>query len=243
MPEFLHTGSDKKRFVRGMFDDIAQRYDFLNHFLSFGIDFYWRNRLVNALPKELSKPVLDVATGTGDVGILISKKRPESVVIGLDYAYKMTRLCAQKISRKNVNNFSVLQGDGENLPFANHSFSAITIAFGFRNIGHYREALTEFNRVLVDGGRLLILEFAEPESWLFRKLYNFYFRRILPLIGSIFSKSYAYRYLPESVENFPSRIDLCEMLSASDFKNVGIRNFTFGAVTLIQATKAAKSDQ
>lgn len=237
MPEFLHSGTAKKRFVRGMFDDIAQRYDFLNHLLSFGIDFYWRNRLVNALPVTLSAPVLDVATGTGDVGVLIGKKRPEAVVVGLDYAYKMTRICTQKITRKNVNNFSVLQGDGENLPFENHSFSAITIAFGFRNIGHYREALVEFNRVLASDGKLLILEFAEPDSLLFNKLYSFYFRRILPFIGSLFSKSYAYRYLPESVENFPSRMELHEMLSTSDFQNIKIRDFTFGAVTLIQATK------
>ena len=237
MPEFTHSGVEKKQFVRGMFDDIAQRYDFMNHVLSFGLDFYWRNRLVKALPASLLHPVLDVATGTGDVGILIRKKRKDSTVVGLDYAYKMTQLCAAKIKRENVSDFSVFQGDGELLPFADNSFSALTIAFGFRNIGHYDKALREFNRVLVPEGQLLILEFAEPNSRAFNALYRFYFRKVLPLIGSIFSKSYAYRYLPESVEHFPERKDLKELLADSDFTAVEIKNFTFGAVTLIQAVK------
>jgi len=190
VPEFVHSGPDKKQYVREMFDDISPRYDFLNHLLSFGVDYYWRRKLVNALPSDLSRPVLDVATGTGDVGIAIKKRHSNVVVVGLDYAFRMTCLCQSKIQSRKVEGFVVLQGDGEVLPFPDNRFSALTIAFGFRNIGHYRRALAEFHRVLIPGGKLLILEFAEPTSKTLGTLYRFYFKHILPRIGALFSRSF-----------------------------------------------------
>lgn len=218
-----------------MFDEISPRYDFLNHLLSFGIDFHWRRRLVAALPKNLDFPVLDVATGTGDVGVLIQKKRPDSTVIGLDYSFRMVRLCNLKAQQKMCPRFRAVQGDGEALPFADHSFSALTISFGFRNIGHYDAALEEFRRVLIPGGTLLILEFAEPESKIFSILYRWYFSSVLPKIGAVFARADAYRYLPESVGNFPDRTQLREHLETAGFSAVHIQNLTFGTVTLIRA--------
>jgi demethylmenaquinone methyltransferase/2-methoxy-6-polyprenyl-1,4-benzoquinol methylase len=238
LPEFVHTGPDKKRYVREMFDDISPRYDFLNHLLSFGIDFYWRRRLVSELPDNLPAPLLDVATGTGDVGIAVKHRRPEVLVVGLDYAYRMTRLCRAKIEKRRLTDFVVLQGDGEALPFPDRSFAALTIAFGFRNIGHYSQALVEFHRVLIPGGRLLILEFGEPNSRLFGTLYRFYFRRILPWIGAWFSRSDAYRYLPESVAHFPEQKELLTMLLTAGFAQVTITDLTLGVVQLIHAVRS-----
>lgn len=237
MPEFSHAGEEKKKFVRGMFDEISPRYDFLNHLLSFGLDIVWRRRLVKLLPRDLPGPILDVAAGTGDVGLHIVKSKPDAVVVSIDYAFQMTRINKKKAATKEYPGIIVLQGDGENLPFQNGSFSALTIAFGFRNIGHYQVAIDEFHRVLKPGGRLLLLEFSESRLWLIRKIYGWYFRKILPIIATLFSKSYAYRYLPESVEHFPTRGEIREMLSETDFKNIGITNITFGTVILVSAEK------
>ncbi len=237
MPEFTHSGEEKKQYVRKMFDDISGRYDFLNHLLSFGLDFHWRKKLVASLPHNAKKPILDVATGTGDVGFEIKKQRPETTVIGLDYSDKMVDVCKEKIVKRGVDGFTAIQGDGENLPFGESEFSALTIAFGFRNIGHYDKALLEFCRVLDQNGSLRILEFAEPTSKVFGAIYRLYFHKILPRIGALFSRSDAYRYLPESVEHFPSRIDLNTMLGQAGFKEITIKNMTFGTVTLISAEK------
>ncbi|NQV38294.1 MAG: bifunctional demethylmenaquinone methyltransferase/2-methoxy-6-polyprenyl-1,4-benzoquinol methylase UbiE [Candidatus Marinimicrobia bacterium] len=235
MTEFIHSGKEKKNYVQNMFDEISPRYDFLNHLLSFGLDFYWRRRLVSALPVLMDKPVLDVATGTGDVGVLIQKVHPKSTVYGLDYSFQMTRHCLEKTKAKKCPAFYVLQGDGELLPFPDQSFSAITISFGFRNIGHYDNALQEFSRVLVPGGSLLILEFALPQSKIFAALYRWYFHVILPRLAAFFSRADAYRYLPESVGEFPSRSKLETLVLKNGFKHVSIKNMTFGTVTLIQA--------
>ncbi|MBC8216641.1 MAG: bifunctional demethylmenaquinone methyltransferase/2-methoxy-6-polyprenyl-1,4-benzoquinol methylase UbiE [Candidatus Marinimicrobia bacterium] len=237
MPEFTHSGEDKKKYVQKMFDDISSRYDFLNHFLSLGIDFYWRKQLVKSLPKFLNQPILDVATGTGDVGFEIKKQFPHTKVIGLDYSHKMVDICRKKIDERNTPGFTVIQGDGENLPFENKEFSALTISFGFRNIGHYSRALSEFYRVLEDGGTLHILEFAEPSSKLFGAVYRWYFNTILPRIGALFSRSDAYRYLPESVEHFPPRDDLSVMIKNAGFFDIDIKDMTLGVVTLATAKK------
>ncbi len=219
-----------------MFDDISGRYDFLNHLLSFGIDYYWRFRLLRSLPETLTDPVLDVATGTGDVGFLLAKKYPDNLIVGLDYSFRMTQHCLRKITDRQVPSFHVVQGDGEALPFPDRTFSAITIAFGFRNIGHYEAALEEFRRVLVPGGTLHILEFAQPKPSLWGRLYSWYFATILPRIGALFSRADAYRYLPESVAAFPSREALEILMTRHGFHQIHIRDLTFGTVTLITAT-------
>lgn len=220
-----------------MFDDISGRYDLLNHVLSFGIDLYWRFRLIRSLPNPGDHPILDVATGTGDVGLVLKKRFPSTTVIGLDYAYQMTRRCLTKIRAREISGFFVVQGDGERLPFPDQKMAALTISFGFRNIGHYELALTEFFRVLIPGGSLRILEFAEPEAPVIGPLYGFYFHHILPRIGALFSRSDAYRYLPESVDHFPARPALRALLNEAGFENISIRNLTFGTVTLISANR------
>ena len=153
MNEFLHRGENKKQFVQKMFDDISGRYDFLNHLLSLGIDLYWRRILVKRLNLKDGQNVLDVATGTGDVGFAILKHHNVKI-IGLDYSYNMVHHAQKKaISKGNSDNFTFVQGDGENLPFEDNSFDALTISYGFRNIGHFEQAMAEFNRVLKPGGR------------------------------------------------------------------------------------------
>ena len=236
MPEFIHSGKEKKAYVQDMFDDISGRYDFLNHLLSFGMDWIWRWRVVRSLPKNLEGSVLDVATGTGDLGLAIKKKFPNVQLIGLDYAYKMVDLAQKKADRTGLSGIKMIQGDGEALPFGNKQFSALTIAFGFRNIGHYDKALNEFFRVVKPGGSIYILEFSESESKLFRPLYTFYFRHVLPRIGALFARSDAYRYLPESVEHFPTREALRIMITKAGFTNIEFRNMNFGAVTLTTAS-------
>lgn len=237
MPEFTHSGEEKKKFVRKMFDDISGRYDILNHLLSFGLDFYWRKKLAASLPLNLDKPVLDVAAGTGDVGFEIKKQNPKATVVGLDYSDKMVEICNEKINKKGTAGFTAIQGDGENLPFDKHEFSALTISFGFRNIGHYEKALSEFYKVLDNKGSLRILEFAEPKSIIFGTIYRWYFRKILPRIGAFFSRSDAYRYLPESVEYFPPRNELKKLLKEAGFENITIKDMTFGVVVLISGEK------
>ncbi len=219
-----------------MFEDISPRYDFLNHFLSFGVDLYWRYRLVKQLKLEEGQTVLDVATGTGDVGFAIMK-RYDVHVIGLDYAYNMTLLARAKARRRKVQNIAFVQGDGEALPFADNSFDAITISYGFRNIGHYDIALREFQRVLKVGGKLAILEFSQPRSKLFGSLYRFYFKQILPRLAGLISQSKAYRYLPESVEEFPPITEVVRMMVKAGFGQVSVQGLTFGVTSIFSGTR------
>lgn len=237
MTEFKHQGAEKKKYVKEMFDDISENYDFLNHLLSFGIDFYWRSRLVKFIQPENSQTILDVATGTGDVGFALLKKNDNINVIGLDYAFNMVKIGLHKARKRNIDNFAFLQGDGEQLPFKDNQFNALTIAYGFRNIGHYDLALKEFYRVLKPNGKLAILEFSTPKSKIFDVLYQWYFKNILPKIAGLFSRSDAYRYLPESVENFPERSEMLKMIKSSGFTNPGCIDLTFGVTSIFHGTK------
>ncbi len=237
MTEFKHSGFEKKAFVRKMFDDISDRYDFLNHLLSLGMDYYWRNRLVKGLNPRRGDLILDVATGTGDVGFAILKKC-HVTVIGLDYAFAMTVLAREKARKKRFQSFKVVQGDGEQLPFPEATFDAITIAYGFRNIGHFEVALNEFFRVLKPGGKLVILEFSQPVSSWFSGIFRFYFKHILPKIAALFARSDAYRYLPESVEQFPTREAMKSMMTHCGFTLAQHTDLTFGVSTLYYGWKS-----
>jgi len=221
-----------------MFEDISPRYDFLNHFLSFGVDLYWRRQLVKGLTLEKGQHVLDVATGTGDVGFAILKRYTDAAVIGLDYAFNMTLLAREKARRRQTGNITFVQGDGEALPFRDNSFDALTISYGFRNIGHYEVAAREFQRVLKPGGKLAILEFSQPRSKLFGHLYRFYFKQVLPRLAGLFSQSRAYRYLPESVEVFPPDREVAGMLVHAGFSTVEVQSLTFGVSKIYWAVNA-----
>ncbi len=236
MPEFTHHGEDKKKFVQKMFDDISPNYDFLNHFLSLGIDIYWRKKFIRKLNIENGTKVLDVACGTGDVCFEILKHHSVSV-IGLDLSSNMINLANQKAGKKNQTDISFLHGDAENLPLDSRSVDYLTISYGFRNISNYEAALSEFYRVLKPGGILGILEFSKPKSKLIGSLFKLYFHQILPRIGSLFSRSDAYRYLPESVDFFPTRHDICQKIIYSGFQRAEIHDLTFGISTIFRGFK------
>ena len=236
MPEFEHRGDLKKKYVREMFDDIAPRYDFLNHFLSLGLDFYWRRQLIGCLRLCREDRVLDVATGTGDVALALLRQR-DVTVVGLDVAAEMLQRARQKGRSCQPGKFELVRGDGESLPFQNGVFQALTIAFGLRNIGYFQTALAEFYRVLKPGGQVAILEFTQPPSPLIAAPYRFYFHQILPRIGALFSRADAYRYLPESVDFFLKPDELLAMLLDCGFQDATFRPLTGGTVGLFSAFK------
>ena len=222
-----------------MFDDISPNYDFLNHFLSLGIDIYWRKKFIQKLDIQDDYTILDVACGTGDVGIEIIKKHSVSVT-GIDLSPKMVELAQGKARQKKLDNITFIEGDAENLPLDDNSVDCLTISYGFRNISNYEQALEEFLRVLKPGGKLGILEFSKPKSKFIGIIFKLYFHHILPRIANFFSRSDAYRYLPESVDFFPSRHDICRKIIYSGFKRAEIHDLTFGISTIFLGFKDEK---
>ena len=240
MPNFIHKGNRKKEYVQEMFNDVSKRYDFLNKVLSFGLDSYWRKKFIKMMIINNDLSILDVATGTGDIVFEILKNN-DVEIIGLDYAENMIKEANHKAISKNVSNrVQFMHGDAEKLPFPDSSFDLLSISFGFRNIGHYDVALSEFNRVLKPGGKLSILEFSEPNSKIFNIMYQFYFKYILPRLGAFISKSDGYKYLPESVKYFPSRLELQSMMKSSGFNHIKITNLTFGVCSVFIGEKFVK---
>lgn len=227
------TELNKKQQVALMFDKIAHKYDFLNHFLSLGIDILWRKKAISLLKKAQPKQILDVATGTGDLAIEALKLNPEKVT-GIDVSAGMLELGKEKIKAQQLDSkIELLQGDSENLPFTHNSFDAITVAFGVRNFENLKKGITEMNRVLKPGGQVVVLEFSTPERFPFKQLYHFYFRTILPLIGKLISKDpRAYSYLPESVKAFPNKKDFAGILQECGFHEVKFLPLTFGIATI-----------
>lgn len=234
---FIHSGDDKKSQVQEMFDGIAKRYDFLNHFLSLGIDLYWRKQSVKALDLEDGHVLLDVACGTGDQGFA-ALKVADIEVMGLDFSFNMLELAKKKIDKRGLSQkFEVVQGDAESLPFQDNTFDALSISYGIRNVGTISAALSEFYRVLKPGGRLSILEFSEPQGWFVGRLYRFYFDHILPKLAGLMSSKSAYTYLPESVRHFPDRSDFKDLLSSEGFQHVSHRDLTFGITAIYRGVK------
>mgnify|MGYP001241385725 CR=1 FL=1 len=236
MNEFKHKGKDKKEFVKYIFNDISKNYDFLNRFLSLGIDVIWRKRFIKSLSFLNGDKVLDVATGTGDVAFSI-KKKYKTEITGLDLSINMLEIAKKKANKYKFNDIIFIEGDAENLPFEDNSFDKVVISYGLRNLGDVEKGLKEFYRVLKPGGKLGVLEFFEPKSTIMTKLFKFYFNKVLPRIGSLFSNSKAYRYLPESVENFVSPEELKKLLENSNFSNCFTKNMSFGITTIINAEK------
>ena len=235
MNKFSHTGTEKKKLVTKLFNDIAKTYDFLNHLFSFGIDYYWRIRLINKANLNQENHALDIATGTGDVAFKLASKCDK--VVGLDIAENMIEIAKIKQSKKEIKNIDFIVGDAETLPFDDESFDIITIAYGFRNISDQPKALKEFNRVLKNGGRLLILEFSNPRSRIIKFLYRLYSVKIMPRIASLFTEKYAYEYLPESIEMFPKRSEVKNQLKNSQFSNTKIIDMTFGISSIFITQK------
>ncbi len=228
----------KKEQVADMFNNIAGKYDFLNHFLSMGIDKGWRKKAIAEINKVQPKAILDVATGTADLAIAASITGARSIT-GVDIADQMLEVGRKKVAAQNLSSVITLQhGDSESMPFADNSFDAITCAYGVRNFEHLEAGLSEMCRVMRPGGKLAILEFSHPKQFPVKQLYRFYFRYILPTLGKLVSKhSSAYTYLPESVMAFPEGKVFTETLTRCGFKEAKARPLTFGITTLYTATK------
>ena len=228
----------KKAQVAEMFNNIAVRYDFLNHFLSLGIDKGWRKKAIAEVASIKPQSILDVATGTGDMAIAAAKLLPKKI-IGIDIASQMLEVGRKKIKEQNLEQVITLQtGDSESMPFATGEFDAVMCAYGVRNFEHLDKGLSEMCRVLRPGGKVVILEFSHPSRFPVKHLYRFYFRYILPSLGKLVSKhSKAYTYLPESVMAFPEGKSFCRILENCGFKNAEAKPLTFGITTLYTAEK------
>lgn len=221
-----------------MFDSISSKYDFLNHFLSLGIDIRWRKKAIGLLVNDKPKMILDVATGTGDFAIQALKLNPERV-IGVDISEGMLDVGRKKLKERGYENIIELKlGDSENLPFEENKFDAVIVAFGVRNFENLEKGLAEILRVLRPNGRAVVLEFSKPTSFPMKQFYSFYFNSILPRIGKTVSQdSSAYTYLPESVQAFPDGQNFVSILSKLGYKNATCQPLTFGISSLYTATK------
>lgn len=224
----------KKVAVKRIFDSIAYRYDFLNHLLSFGLDFYWRKKALKLTSLTDKSVLLDVACGTGDFAIAAKKIGVENI-FGADFSKNMLELFSKKSGWITGRTVQVV---AEKMPLKNDSVTNITVAFGVRNFYDIVEGFKSFHRVLTPGGKATILEFRLPSNNLLKALYKFYFKKILPKIGGIISgEKEAYEYLPSSVEEFDEKVNLPELLKAAGFESVEQHNLTFGTVQIIIATK------
>ena len=235
---YKNKESSKKAQVAKMFDNIAGSYDFLNHFLSLGIDILWRKRAVREIGKISPKTILDIATGTGDLALEASVLKPTKIV-GIDISEGMLDVGRKKMKKKGLDSMIKLQfGDSENLPFEDNSYDAVIAGFGVRNFEDLSKGLSEMHRVMSKGGKLAILEPAEPTTFPFKQLYSLYFKRILPFVGKLVSKdNAAYTYLPESVAAFPSGHAFLKELEIAGFKHPQHIKLTFGVAALYTATK------
>ena len=225
--------------ITSMFDRISPKYDALNHLLSLNIDKVWRRKTAKLVAKAQPKKILDLATGTGDLAIALAKHNPQAHITGVDFSEKMLEIGKAKIQKQHLGNqIELLQGDAANLPFENHSFDAVTVAFGVRNFEDLDKGLSEIFRVTKAGGQVCILEFSMPEKFPVKQLYDLYFKHFLPIIGKWVSKDEtAYSYLPHSVEKFPKPSDFCSILAAFGLKNCQVKHLSFGIATLYVANK------
>jgi len=233
MSNFSHQGNDKKVYVEKMFNDISKRYDLFNTISSFGLDRYWRRKLVASLYLDKTKSLLDVATGTGDV-VFSMYKRFKVKCTGIDIAEKMIKLANIKRQKKYIDEKDMVfvKGDAENLDFDDNMFDALTISFGFRNLGDFDLGLKEFYRVLKPGGKIAILEFSKPHISWFSPLFKFYFKNIVPLLGAMLARKDAFLYLPESVDYFLNRKEVCSKMESIGYKNITYTDYTFGVATI-----------
>ena len=230
--------AEHKRRNSEMFNAIARRYDLLNHLLSGGVDIYWRRRALECVQTKYPGRILDLATGTGDFALAAERLGPQQVV-GVDMAIEMLRLGADKIAdRRPPISLGLLVGDAERLPFQEETFDLVMGAFGVRNFGDIPSGLSEAYRVLKPGGEILVLDFCQPNSPLFRHLYLWYFHKVLPLIGGLVSgERQAYAYLPRSVGEFPQGPVFVELLSAAGFVDASFTYLTLGISAVYRGVK------
>lgn len=228
----------KKQQVEQMFDTISGNYDNLNRMISLGTDQGWRKKVLQMVSDTQPETILDIATGTGDLAILLSKSNATKIV-GLDLSAGMLEVGKQKVKALGLDNkIEMIQGDSENLPFQDNTFDAITVAFGVRNFENLEKGLTEILRVLKPNGIFVILETSVPTKFPFKQGYNFYMKTFMPLMGKIFSKDQkAYEYLSKSAKNFPYGEKLNAILRKVGFENVKHNPQTMGVATIYSASK------
>ncbi len=228
----------KKEQVATMFDNISGKYDFLNHFLSLGIDIAWRKKAIRQLKKDQPKQILDIATGTGDFAIEALALNPDKVT-GVDISEGMLSVGREKMKKRGLDDrIELLSGDSEALQFDDNNFDAVIVSFGVRNFENLEKGLADMHRVLKPGGKAVILEFSKPKRFPFKQLYNFYFKWILPKIGNTISKDQAaYTYLPESVRAFPDGDDFLSVLNKVGFKDTQCKALTLGISSIYIGTK------
>ena len=227
---FKDSSESKKKQVEKMFDKIAYRYDFLNHFLSAGIDVGWRKKAIKQLRSLSPKYILDVATGTGDMAILASKLLTAEKIIGIDISDGMLEIGKKKIEKLGLQQrIELLKGDSETITFSSNSFDAVTVAFGVRNFQDLELGLSEIKRVLKPGGKLVVLECTKPKLPVIKNFYNLYLNLVAPWIGRVISKNKnAYQYLNESVQKFPEGKDFVQILNKLGYKNASCKTLSLG---------------
>jgi demethylmenaquinone methyltransferase/2-methoxy-6-polyprenyl-1,4-benzoquinol methylase len=236
---FKNSTESKKKQVENMFDEIAFRYDFLNRFLSAGIDIGWRKKAIKQLISLHPKRVLDVATGTGDFAITSYEILKPEKITGIDISDGMLEIGRKKIAKAGLeNSIELINGDSEAILFDDNSFDAVTVAFGVRNFENLEKGLSEIKRVLKPGGKLIVLECTKPSLPMIKQLYNFYMKFVTPKIGKIIAKNNeAYQYLNDSVRQFPEKESFIHILNQSDYRNAFYKTLTLGICTIYCAEK------
>ena len=229
-----HEIRERKKESYKIFNEIASTYDLLNHTLSFGIDIYWRNKLLKNLPAKDSINALDLATGTGDVALTLVKDSRIKKITGIDLSKGMVDIGIEKVKKKGLEKkIFLMLGDGVNIPAGDSAFDLTTISFGIRNFSDPQKSLHDIHRVLKNNGRLMIMEFAIPTNPIVKAIYFFYFRHFLPRIGNLVSKHKdAYTYLNQSVEDFPYGDNFLALMKNAGFKNLTKESLTFGIAML-----------
>jgi len=228
--------------IRQMFGEIARRYDFMNHFLSAGTDVYWRWKTVRLSGPFTSAPLLDVCTGTGDLAFAYRKRLPaDASVFAADFTLGMLRIAERKRSGRDV---VFLEADTQTLPFCNDTFQVVSVAFGLRNVSNTLHGLREMTRVCQPGGRVVVLEFSLPDNRLLSRVYQWYFRKILPKLGQLVvrNRQAAYEYLPQSVSEFPCGQRLADLMDQAGLENPTFHTLTGGIATVYVGNKPLQSD-
>lgn len=225
--------ASKREQVEEMFDNISPKYDLLNHLLSAGVDVYWRKKAISLLKNRPNQLILDVATGTGDFALEALKLKPTKIV-GLDISEGMLKVGEEKIKKAGHDGvISFQKASSESLPFADNYFDAVIVSFGVRNFENLEKGLKEMHRVMSENGTCIVMEFSKPKSFPFKQLYNFYFKRILPLVGRLVSKdTSAYTYLPDSVQAFPDGQNFLDIFERSGFTQTKCTQLTFGICSI-----------
>jgi demethylmenaquinone methyltransferase / 2-methoxy-6-polyprenyl-1,4-benzoquinol methylase len=229
----------KSEQVAGMFNSIAGKYDFLNHFLSLNTDRFWRKKTIQLLRNTAPEIILDLATGTGDLAIASLRLHPQKIV-GIDISGNMLQIGQRKASKiKDGPRIEFVLAEAENIPYGDDTFHAVMSGFGVRNFSDLQKGLREAFRVLKPGGQLVILEFSKPSSFIAGNLYRFYFSKILPFLGGwISGDRYAYVYLPQSVDIFPEGKEFLEILENTGFNGCSMKRLTFGIASIYSGFKS-----